>query len=85
MNGACNRDPCLDVDCGKDYFICSGARECIVCGTDTACGPKCSACDAATPKCKKSDVSSQCVECLLDADCGPDGHCESASNTCRAL
>ena len=84
-NGACNPDPCLGVDCGQDYYVCSGQRECVECGTDDACGPKCSACGGATPKCKKDDTTSQCVECLTDADCGANGHCASASNACGAL
>lgn len=86
--GSCNAGTCSDATtdtaCSSNQQ-CSGAGVCSPCATDTACGASCAACGGATPKCKSLGLTSQCVACLADLDCGANARCDVASNTCIAL
>lgn len=55
---------------------------CSLCKTDASCGPSCTACAGATPKCKDLGTSSQCVGCLADNDCSAGVKCNTTTNTC---
>jgi hypothetical protein len=69
--GTCSGGVCsyssVSLACGSNQQCSTG--QCTVCGTSGACGSTCSACPGSTPRCEVSGSTSQCVQCLSNADC----------------
>jgi MYXO-CTERM domain-containing protein len=64
---------------GSDTYQC-GPSGCVRCDTALSCGPTCSACGGATPKC---DPASGCAACAQNADCpATDPVCDPVLGTC---
>ena len=74
-----------DSACGSNT-TCAGAGVCSVCAADTSCGASCTACGSSAPKCKNLGTTSQCVQCVTNADCTSSASpvCNLVTNTCVA-
>ncbi|MCK5809208.1 Ig-like domain-containing protein [bacterium] len=60
----------------NNYYTGSGTS-CTYCNADGQCGSGCTACGVGTPKCKDNGSTTQCVECLNDADCSGTDSCQA--------
>ncbi len=78
-----------DSGCAEPTSECAvatdGSGTCVVCEPDGGDGAVDGGCTAALPACIQDMTGAgTCVECTSDLDCGVDGLCDQASNTCVA-
>ncbi|WP_437311702.1 outer membrane exchange protein TraA family protein [Sorangium sp. So ce388] len=96
LGGASASEGDACAQCGREYVdmagnngcdpgsYCNSAALCAPCDLDAFCGPSCSPCGGATPRCAVVEGTPACVACAGDADCDDGEVCDPEAHACVA-